>query len=76
MNFCKDCNHHRMDHGTGDFPYINYRCSRMCRQEKTIDPVTGNTYTLFHGEMPRCQHERENLSGCGPDGKYFECIKN
>jgi hypothetical protein len=48
----------------------------MCRQEKTIDPVTGNTYTLFYGEMPRCQHERENLSGCGPDGIYFECIKN
>ena len=76
MNFCKDCNHHRMDHGTGDFPYVNYRCSRMCRQEKTIDPVTGNTYIQFYGEMPRCRHERENLSGCGPDGKYFECIKN
>ena len=37
MNFCKDCNHHRMDHGTGDFPYVNHRCSRMCRQEKTMD---------------------------------------
>ena len=20
--------------------------------------------------------KRQNLSGCGPDGKYFECIKN
>jgi len=76
MNFCKDCNHYKTDHGTGDFSYVNRWCSRMCKQVKTIDPVTGNTYILFCGEMSRCCHERENLSGCGPDGKYFKCIKN
>lgn len=58
MNLCRDCKHYQYE------PRINNK--HLCILDPDIDRVTGRDI------YKDCYEERENVCGCGLDGRNWE----
>lgn len=67
MKLCKDCRHCRPDYMLLGDKFVPHYRAALCG--KTTNPVDGGPSRL-------CQSERDNVTGCGPEGRNWEANEN